>query len=127
MAGLRAARGGGILRTVERLGVSRGVFGASKGWFYVGTGLWTLRKVRSLGERKTEVLMREPLRPGDRIVIANGIATIESQTEPSVQGATGKAPSRRRRRKQAKEARKALITQADLSRRARRKAARRAS
>jgi len=58
---------------------------------------------------------------------ANGIATIESQTEPSVQGATGKAPSRRRRRKQAKEARKALITQADLSRRARRKAARRAS
>lgn len=124
MAGLRAARGGGILRTVERLGVSRGVFGASKGWFYVGTGLWTLRKVRSLGERKTEVLMREPLRPGDRIVIANGIATIESEREEPATPATGKATSRRRRRKQKKAARRALVTQGDLSRRARRRAAR---
>lgn len=114
-----------MLRTVERIGVSRGVLGASKGWFYVGTGLWTLRKVRSLGERKPEVLMSERLRPGDRIVIANGVATIESAPSRAAteSGATGR--SRRARRKQKRAARRSLVTQADLTRRGRRRAARR--
>ena len=124
MARFRGRSGGGILRTVERLGVTRGVFGASKGWFYVGTGLWTLRKVRSLGERKPELLMSERLRPGDRIVIANGVATIESAEQRSL--ASAPAPrSRRARRKQKRAARKDIITQADLTRRGRRRAARR--
>lgn len=126
MARFRSRRsGGGLLRTVESLGMSRGVFGASKGWFYVGTGLWTLRKLRSLGERKPEVLLSETLRPGDRIVIANGVATIESAGSGGGAQAQGRGPSRRARRKQARAARKALITQADLTRRGRRRAARR--
>lgn len=124
MARMRARSGGGLLRTVERLGVSRGVFGASKGWFYVGTGLWTLRKVRSLGERKPEVLLSERLRPGDRIVIANGVATIES-AESRRAAAAPAGSSRRARRKQKRAARKALVTQADLTSRGRRRAARR--
>ena len=72
------AGGGGLLRTVERLGVNRGVFGGNRGWFYVGTGLWTLRKVRGLAQRQPEILLRETLRPGDRMTIANGVATIVS-------------------------------------------------
>ena len=116
---MRSRRGGGgPLRTLERLGVARGVFGTSKGWFYVGTGLWTLRKVRSLGERKTEVLIREPLRPGDRVMIANGVATIEPQGQ-RLGADVGDAPSprRRRRRKQKRADRKALLTRGDLKRR----------
>lgn len=125
MARVRSRRGGGgILRTVERLGMTRGVFGTSKGWFYVGTGLWTLRKVRTLGERKPEVLMREPLRPGDRLVIANGVATIDSRSRRLLAG-DGDAParSRRQRRKQKRVDRKALVTQGDLKRRRKRPAA----
>lgn len=94
----RRARGGrsgrGMLRTAERLGIARGVFGASKGWFYVGTGLWTLRTVRRMAERKPEILLSEELKPGQRVVVANARATLDQV--PS--GATATAGPRRRRR-----------------------------
>ena len=82
--------GGGLLRTIERLGVSRGVFGSSRGWMYVGGGLWTLRTVRRLAQRKPEVLLREELAPGQRLIIANGRFTIDTPGDDE--------PSRRRRR-----------------------------
>ena len=94
------AKGGGILRTLESAGVSRGVFGASKGWFYVGTGLWTMRKVRSLGQRKPEILLTEVLRPGQRMIIANGRATIEDA--PSASPTTPAAPKGRRAKRRAR-------------------------
>jgi hypothetical protein len=71
---------GGLLRTAESLGINRGLLGGNKAWAYVGTGLWTLRRVRKMAERKSEILISENLAPGERIVIANGRATIE-QTE----------------------------------------------
>jgi hypothetical protein len=69
----------GVVALVERVGITRGLFGGSKGWFYVGTGLWTLRRVRTLGARKPEILLREELKPGQRLVIANDRLTL---TEP---------------------------------------------
>lgn len=98
MAGRRAARGSkpGLLRTAERLGVNRGIFGGSKGWFYVGTGLWTLRTVRRLASRKSEILLSEELKPGQRLVIANGRATLD---EVAAQAQTGGGTSRRARRR----------------------------
>lgn len=91
----RGARGGGgALRFLERTGVNRGLMGGSKGWFYVGTGLWTLRTVRRLATRKTEILLSEELRPGQRIVIANGRATIDGPAGEPVAITRG----RRRRR-----------------------------
>ena len=90
---------GGVLRTVERTGLRKGVSG-SKGWFYVGTGLWTLRTVRRLAERKEEILISEELRPGQRLVISNGRATIEDGPAPRPTG-------RRARRKEAKARSKA--------------------
>ena len=75
---------------VERIGMSRGVFGSSKGWMYVGGGLWTLRTVRRMAQRKSEVLLREELAPGQRLIIANGRATLD--------GPDGAEPSAKRRR-----------------------------
>ncbi len=69
---------GGVLRKAERLGLNRGLVGGSRGWLYVGTGLWTLRTVRRMAQRKTEVLLAEELQPGDRIVIANGRTTLDT-------------------------------------------------
>jgi hypothetical protein len=86
-------KGGGWLRTLERAGVTRGLFGASKPWFYVGTGLWTLRTIRRLAERKPEILLSEQLRPGERMIIANGVATIEQVVQAQLQ-----AKGRRARR-----------------------------
>ncbi|MCU1499368.1 MAG: hypothetical protein JWM47_3321, partial [Acidimicrobiales bacterium] len=76
--GFGRRKGGGLLGMAERAGIARGLFGGSKGWLYVGTGLWTLRTLRRLGERKPEILLSEELRPGQRLVIANGRATIDS-------------------------------------------------
>jgi len=88
---------GGVLRIAERAGISRGLFGGSKGWFYLGTGLWTLRTVRRLAERKPEILLSEKLEPGQRLVIANDRATLDT-----VAGAAVQAVGRRARRKQAR-------------------------
>ncbi|MEO6628606.1 MAG: hypothetical protein ABIP03_08555 [Aquihabitans sp.] len=99
--GISGSKGGGFLRTLESAGVSRGVFGASKGWFYVGTGLWTLRKVRTLGQRKPEILLAEELRPGQRIIIANGRATIEDA--PLASPVALAAPKGRRAKRRARQ------------------------
>lgn len=89
-------KGGGMLRVAERTGVARGLFGGSKGWFYVGTGLWTLRTVRRMAERKSEVLISEELKAGDRLVIANGRATLD-RAPKQAPAATGRRGRRRRR------------------------------
>ena len=102
---------GGILRTLERSGMRKGM-GGSKGWFYVGTGLWTLRTVRRLAERKEEILISETLRPGQRIVIANGRATIEDAPQAAV-------PAGRRRRKAAAKAEAKAARQGSRRRRRR--------
>lgn len=92
----RSGAASSLLRTVERSGIRRGL-GGSKGWFYVGTGLWTLRTVRRLAERHDEVLISEVLRPGERMIIANGRATIESA--PSAPAPPTKGRKARKARK----------------------------
>ena len=67
----------GVLRRIEHLGMSRGRQG-NKTWLYVGTGLWTLRTVRRLADRREEILISEPLRPGERLIISNNRPTIEA-------------------------------------------------
>ena len=90
MARLRSGgpSSGGILRVLEQKGMRQGVFGNSKGWLYVGTGLWTLRTIRRLNARQTEILISEELKPGQRIIIANGVATVDGTptAEPSSGG-----------------------------------------
>lgn len=93
-AGRGGRSGGGMLRTLERTGINRGLLGGGgKGWVYVGTGLWTLRTIRRMAERKPEVLVREELRPGERLVIANARPTLDAL--PAADAGRGR---RRRRR-----------------------------
>lgn len=66
-----------FLLSAERRGLSQGLFNGKRGWLYIGTGLWTLRTVRRFAGRKTEVLLSEELKPGQRLIIANNRATIE--------------------------------------------------
>lgn len=128
MARLRPVpvRSGGMLRNLERLGINRGLMGGSRGWFYLGTGLWTVRKVRTLARRQPEILLREVIRPGDRITVANGVATIESVPVDAAQlSRKGRkairkleaTPKSRRRRRASK---RAVLTHADVKGAARR-------
>lgn len=96
MARLRpGGRKRGVFGTLQSIGISRGVFGDSKGWFYVGTGLWTLRTVKRLAERKPEILLREEIRPGQKLVIANDRATVDGDALPVVRGRGGKLKARK--------------------------------
>lgn len=87
----------GVLRRLEHLGMSRGRQG-NKTWLYVGTGLWTLRTVRRLADRREEILISEPLRPGDRLIIANNRATLDTDPAPA------KPPKGRRAKKRHRKA-----------------------
>jgi hypothetical protein len=70
----------GALRRIEAHGMRLGRSG-NKRWLYIGTGLWTLRTVRRMAERREEVLISERLLPGQRIIIANNRATIEGPVD----------------------------------------------
>ena len=101
---------GGLLRTAESLGINRGLLGGNKSWAYVGTGLWTLRRMRKMAERKSEILISETLAPGERLVIANGRATIEQaeQRGKTVRGTDeGRSLSRKERKAEKKRAEQA--------------------
>jgi len=87
---LGSTRGGGLLRAMERTGWRRGVFGTSRGWFYVGTGLWLLRKLRGLTGRQTEILLSEELKPGQRMIISNGLVTAEGTPTGNGSGRRGR-------------------------------------
>ena len=93
----------GVLRRIEHLGMSKGRRG-SKTWLYVGTGLWTLRTVRRLADRREEILISEPLRPGERLIIANNRPTLESTAAPKPpKGRRAKKKHRKAEAKAAKE------------------------
>ena len=91
----------GALRRIEHLGMSRGRQG-SKTWLYVGTGLWTLRTVRRLADRREEILISEPLRPGERIIISNARPTLDATPKPP-KGRRAKKAHRKAEKKAAKE------------------------
>lgn len=92
----------GVLRRIEHLGMSRGR-GGSKAWLYVGTGLWTLRTVRRLADRREEILISEPLRPGDRLIIANNRPTLGEVEAVPPKGRRAKKKFRKAQAEAAKE------------------------
>lgn len=99
----RRSSGIGIFRTIERTGLRKGLAG-NRTWFYVGTGLWTARTIRRMAERREEILISEPLRPGERIVIANGRATVEGTPAPLPRGRRARRKEQRRRRRSGADA-----------------------
>jgi hypothetical protein len=92
----------GVLRRIEHLGMSRGR-GGSKTWLYVGTGLWTLRTVRRLADRREEILISEPLRPGDRLIISNDRPTLGDGPAKLPRGRRAKRKYRKAQARAAKE------------------------
>jgi hypothetical protein len=92
----------GLLRRVEHLGMSNARKGSKVG-LYLGTGLWTLRTVRRLADRREEILISEPLRPGERIMIANNRPTLESSPSKPPKGRRAKKAYRKAQKRAAKE------------------------
>ena len=64
-----------MLRRLQRMGIRRGFVAGSRPWLYIGIASWGIRKLRQLAEPNADILLSEPLRPGERIVISNARPT----------------------------------------------------
>lgn len=69
-----------IADRLRRTGFRKGVQG-NRAWLAVALSMWGAQKLRQLATREPEILISEELRPGDRMVIANGRATVD-RVEP---------------------------------------------
>jgi hypothetical protein len=76
-----------VLRLLQTRGISRGLFGGSRGWFYVLLGVVGLRQLRKRIGSVPDVVYQGELRPGETILIGHKAETYE-----------GKAVRSRRRR-----------------------------
>ena len=92
---------------VQRLGISGGMAGKGGTWLAVGVGAWGLQRVRSMSVKEDEILLREPLAPGETITIRHETTTQAEDT---------------RRRKQVQKERKQLQEQAAAAEKAAKKA-----
>ena len=57
------------LRFLQARGVQRGVFGSSRGWFWVAVSAWLFRRARRMIGSQPEVVFRGEVKPGHAIRI----------------------------------------------------------
>jgi len=101
-----------MLAFLRARALSRGFLGGSRFWIALGAVVWTVRFCQWLVRPEPEVIYREPLSKGQSVVIR--------QNDPP--------PSKRQRKKSAKQAKadaETLRQQAKADRRATRRSARR--
>ncbi len=72
------AQPGRLVRTVRRTGVRKGILGGNRGWLAVAVATWGWTKLKQVSERQAEVVLSEELKPGQRIIVANGRATVDN-------------------------------------------------
>lgn len=87
-----------VLPRLQRTGLRRGISQGNSTWLAVGIGAWGLRKLHTMSQRQTEILISEELKPGERIIIANDRATFESASGQTQTVALTK-PKRRTKKK----------------------------
>jgi hypothetical protein len=57
------------LHVLQRRGVSKGVIGSSRGWFWVAVVTWTIRRARRAIGSEYELVYRGTLQPGEALEI----------------------------------------------------------
>ena len=85
-----------VLPRLQSTGFRKGLREGNNTWLAVGVAAWGVRKLHTMSQRQTEILIREELKPGERMIIANGVATIE---QVQAQGKPVKKPKRRTKKK----------------------------
>lgn len=60
---------------VQRIGMSEGLRGRGSTWLAVGIGAWGLQRLRTMTDKEDEILLREPIGPGQTITITNQTTT----------------------------------------------------
>ncbi len=63
------------VRRAQSLGFAEGMAGRGGHWYAIGIGAWGLLRLRSMAAERTEILLSEPLRPGEQITIDHRTTT----------------------------------------------------
>lgn len=88
---------------LQRVGLSEGMRGRGGTWLAMGIGAWGLQRLRGLAAKEDEILLREPLAPGETITVTNQTTT-RAQARAAQEQAQAESA---RLQKQAKKAEKA--------------------
>ncbi|HYI62613.1 MAG TPA: hypothetical protein VEW93_12510 [Acidimicrobiales bacterium] len=84
---------------VQRFGFAQGLRGKGGHWLALGVGAWGLQRLRAMSVKDAEILIKEPLAPGERIVITNETITRAAEDEGRRRaGKAAKAAARASRR-----------------------------
>jgi len=92
-----------LVARAQRMGMS----GKGGTWLAVGVGAWGLQRVRAMAVKEDEILLREPLAPGETLTIRHETTTRAEDAQ---------------RQKQVRKERKALQQQAEAAEKAAKRA-----
>lgn len=95
----------------QRIGLSGGLSGRGGTWLAVGVGAWGLQRLRAMSVKEDEILLREPLGPGETMTIRHETLTRAEAEARRKQAAKEQKQLERRAaeaEKAAKKARKGL-------------------
>lgn len=96
-----------LVARAQRVGISGGMAGRGGTWLAVGVGAWGLQRVRAMAVKEDEILLREPLAPGETLTIRHETTTRAEDAQ---------------RQKQVRKDRKALQQQAEAAEKAAKRA-----
>ncbi|HET6950564.1 MAG TPA: hypothetical protein VFI47_09325 [Acidimicrobiales bacterium] len=68
-----------VLRQVQRQGVTRGVYGSSRVWFWVAVSAFVARRLRRAAGSEPDLVYRGELRAGEVLHIAHKPETYEGK------------------------------------------------
>lgn len=88
-----------LVGRAQRLGFAQGMRGKGGSWLALGVGAWGLQRLRTMAAKDAEILLREPIAPGERVVITNETVTRAEADRRARQGRReAKAAARQTRR-----------------------------
>jgi hypothetical protein len=105
---------------LQRVGLSEGMRGRGGTWLAMGIGAWGLQRLRGMAAKEDEILLREPIGPGETITITNHTTT-RAQAQAAQEQA--QAESARLQKQAAKAEKAAKKARKGLSRAERRQLA----
>jgi hypothetical protein len=76
---------GPIVRILRRNGMRKGLLGGSRGWAAVAIGTWGYTTLKRLARRDPVLVLSEELKPGERIIISNGVPTLGPSSQQQQQ------------------------------------------
>lgn len=95
-----------LVSRAQRIGLSEGMRGKGGAWLALGVGAWGLQRVRSMAGDEQEILIREPLAPGESMTITATTVTRAEAKQQQKQSAKDAKAGQKQAKREGKRAKK---------------------